>query len=153
MASRRHHSVLEWPRNAIYSPHSRQMHGSGPKFDHIRRHWLVCFHYSILICRLAFGHKHRVVVSILFSLELTATWFHHFLVSNLSVALVVLFADSLNALIPTISTTTWKLLSFVIFIPLSFVPLNILSYTSILGIIGTVGRTPLLDDANIKSCS
>lgn len=61
-------------------------------------------------------------------------------VTNFSVALVVLFADSLHALVPTISTTTWKLMSFVLFIPLSFVPLNILSYTSILGILGTVGR-------------
>jgi hypothetical protein len=32
------------------------------------------------------------------------------------------------------------LLSFLVFIPLSFVPLNILSYTSILGILGTIGR-------------
>ena len=55
-------------------------------------------------------------------------------------ALVVLFADSLNALVPTVSATSWKLFSFIIFIPLSFVPLNILSYTSILGILGTVGR-------------
>lgn len=53
---------------------------------------------------------------------------------------MVLFADSLNALVPDISTTAWKLLSFLIFIPFSFVPLNILSYTSILGILGTVGR-------------
>lgn len=57
---------------------------------------------------------------------------------------MVLFADSLNALIPDISTTAWKLLSFLIFIPLSFVPLNILSYTSILGILGTVGREIVL---------
>jgi solute carrier family 32 (vesicular inhibitory amino acid transporter) len=61
-------------------------------------------------------------------------------ITDFSVALVVLFADSLNALIPDISTTVWKLLSFLVFIPLSFVPLNILSYTSILGILGTVGR-------------
>src|SRR5271168_5019712 len=56
--------------------------------------------------------------------------------THYSVALIVLFADSLNALIPDISTTSWKLLSFLVFIPLSFVPLNILSYTSILGILG-----------------
>ena len=62
-------------------------------------------------------------------------------------ALVVLFADSLNALVPTVSATSWKLLSFVIFIPLSFVPLNILSYTSILGILGTVGRIIVLEIA------
>lgn len=63
------------------------------------------------------------------------------LVRLYSVALVVLFADSLHALIPDISTTVWKLISFLIFIPLSFVPLNILSYTSILGILGTIGCT------------
>ena len=61
--------------------------------------------------------------------------------ANLSVALVVLFADSLNALIPNVSSTAWKIFSLLIFIPLSFVPLNILSYTSILGILGTFGRS------------
>jgi solute carrier family 32 (vesicular inhibitory amino acid transporter) len=64
--------------------------------------------------------------------------------TDYSVALVVLFADSLNALIPDVSTTSWKLLSFLVFIPLSFVPLNILSYTSILGILGTIGRVIIL---------
>jgi solute carrier family 32 (vesicular inhibitory amino acid transporter) len=100
--------------------------------------------------RLAFGNKHRVIVSLLFSLELTATWCVFAIsVTNSSVALVVLFADSLHALVPTISTTTWKLMSFVIFIPLSFVPLNILSYTSILGILGTVGRISPLSSTNL----
>lgn len=80
--------------------------------------------------RLAFGNRHRILVSMLFSLELTAT----------CVALVVLFADSLHALVPDVSTTAWKLMSLVVFIPLSFVSLNILSYTSILGILGTIGR-------------
>jgi len=96
----------------------------------------------LLRYRLAFGNKHRIIVSLLFSLELTATWCIRFnRESDNSVALVVLFADSLNALFPDVSTTSWKLISFLIFIPLSFVPLNILSYTSILGILGTVGRT------------
>ena len=70
------------------------------------------------------------------------------LTTDCSVALVVLFADSLNALVPDVSTTAWKFLSFLIFIPLSFVPLNILSYTSILGILGTIGREIALEVTN-----
>ena len=38
--------------------------------------------------RLAFGNKHRIVVSLLFSLELTATWYVH---STLSLILVLLW--------------------------------------------------------------
>ncbi|ODQ51878.1 hypothetical protein SAICODRAFT_139484 [Saitoella complicata NRRL Y-17804] len=50
---------------------------------------------------LAFGVRARYITSLLFSLELTAT----------CVALVVLFGDTLHALIPSISSTTFKLLS------------------------------------------
>jgi solute carrier family 32 (vesicular inhibitory amino acid transporter) len=89
--------------------------------------------------RLAYGHRHRIIVSLLFSLELTATWYGLSFESSPSVALVVLFADSLHVLFPDVSATMWKVISFLIFIPLSFIPLNILSYTSILGILGTIG--------------
>jgi vesicular inhibitory amino acid transporter len=80
------------------------------------------------IAYIAYGQKSRVCVSILFSIELLAA----------CVALVVLFADSLNALIPSIDVLTWKILSGLILTPLSFLPLRVLSFSSILGILSTV---------------
>jgi vesicular inhibitory amino acid transporter len=80
------------------------------------------------IAYIAFGQKARVCVSILFSLELMAA----------CVALVVLFADSLHSLIPSISTLAWKIFAGVILTPLSFLPLRVLSFSSILGILSTV---------------
>ncbi|GAB7347775.1 hypothetical protein MBLNU459_g5319t1 [Dothideomycetes sp. NU459] len=77
----------------------------------------------------SFGAKARIATSILFSLELIAT----------CVALVVLFADSLDALIPGWGITEWKILCGVILIPLAFMPLRLLSFTSILGIVSCFG--------------
>lgn len=77
----------------------------------------------------SFGHRARVAVSILFTLELLAT----------CVALVVLFADSLNALIPGIGLVAWKIVCGIILIPLGFLPLRLLSFTSVLGIICCLG--------------
>jgi solute carrier family 32 (vesicular inhibitory amino acid transporter) len=73
----------------------------------------------------SFGSRARIATSILFSLELIAA----------CVALVILFADSLNALLPGLSTTNWKIVCGVILIPLSFLPLSLLSFTSVLGIL------------------
>lgn len=75
----------------------------------------------------SFGDKARYVVSLIFSLELIAA----------CTALVVLFGDSLHALLPTLSPTEWKIAGYFIFLATSFVPLNILSITSILGIFAT----------------
>jgi vesicular inhibitory amino acid transporter len=58
----------------------------------------------------SFGNKARIAVSILFSLELLAA----------CVALVVLFADSMDALIPGWGTLTWKIVCGIILVPLSF---------------------------------
>jgi len=79
----------------------------------------------------SFGPWARVGVSILFILELLGA----------CVALVVLFADSLSALLPQagLSLDAWKMLFGVILIPLCFVPLRWLSYTSILGIVACLG--------------
>lgn len=77
----------------------------------------------------AFGERARVATSFLFTAELLAT----------CVALVVLFADSLDALIPGWGLIEWKLLCGLILIPLSFVPLRYLSITSVLGIICCIG--------------
>lgn len=73
----------------------------------------------------AFGPTARIATSILFSLELLAT----------CVALVVLFADSLDALLPGWGVTEWKIVCGIILIPLGFMPLRLLSFTSVLGIL------------------
>lgn len=77
----------------------------------------------------AFGERARVATAVLFTIELVAT----------GVALVVLFADSLDALIPGWGPLEWKILCGLILIPLSFVPLRYLSVTSVLGIISCLG--------------
>lgn len=74
---------------------------------------------------ISFGPHARVVTSLLFCLELIGA----------SVALIVLFADSLDALIPGLGVTQWKVLCGIILIPLNFVPLRLLSVSSILGIV------------------
>ncbi|KAJ6615354.1 transmembrane amino acid transporter protein-domain-containing protein [Mycena sp. CBHHK59/15] len=80
------------------------------------------------IGRKAFGPRSTVVISILFCLELFAV----------SVILVTLYADSLHSLIPRYSSSTYKLWGILILIPTVFLPLSLLSYTSILGIISTI---------------
>ena len=79
---------------------------------------------------ISFGERARVVTSILFILELFAA----------CVALVVLFADSLDALIPGLTILEWKVVCGLILAPLNFVPLRFLSFTSILGIVCCLGR-------------
>ncbi|KAF7316812.1 Aa-trans domain-containing protein [Mycena chlorophos] len=80
------------------------------------------------IGRKAFGPRSTVIISILFCLELFAV----------SVILVTLYADSLNSLIPTYSSNTYKLWGLLVLIPTVFLPLSLLSITSVLGIISTV---------------
>ena len=76
------------------------------------------------IAYMAFGANARIATSIIFFFELIAA----------CVALVVLFADSLGALIPGWGIVEWKIICGIILIPLSFVPLRYLSFTSVLGI-------------------
>ncbi|KAF7373238.1 Aa-trans domain-containing protein [Mycena sanguinolenta] len=80
------------------------------------------------IGRKAFGPRSTLVISVLFCLELFAV----------SVILVTLYADSLNSLLPQYSSNTYKLWGIFILIPTVFLPLSLLSYTSILGIISTI---------------
>lgn len=82
----------------------------------------------------SFGSHARLVTSLLFCLELLGA----------CVALVVLFADSLQALIPGLSNLQWKIICGVILIPLNFVPLRFLSVTSILGIISCTSIVMLI---------
>ncbi|RHZ71654.1 hypothetical protein CDV55_101052 [Aspergillus turcosus] len=77
------------------------------------------------VAYISFGHHARIVTSLLFCLELIGA----------CVALVVLFADSLHALIPSLSILQWKIICGFMLMPLNFVPLRLLSVTSILGIL------------------
>lgn len=77
----------------------------------------------------AFGTKGRVITSVLFCLELVGA----------CVALVILFADSLDAIIPGWGIVEWKIACGLIIIPLNFVPLRFLSFTSVLGIMSCFG--------------
>ncbi|KAE8306650.1 transmembrane amino acid transporter protein-domain-containing protein [Aspergillus transmontanensis] len=83
---------------------------------------------------ISFGNHARLVTSLLFCLELIGA----------CVALVVLFADSLQALIPGLSSLQWKLICGFMLIPLNFAPLRLLSVTSILGIISCTSIVMLI---------
>ncbi|KAJ6441676.1 amino acid transporter [Purpureocillium lavendulum] len=75
-----------------------------------------------------FGARARVVVSALFTLELIAA----------CVALVILFADSLNLLLPGVATVNfWKAVCAALILVLNAMPLRWLSYTSVVGIFST----------------
>ena len=82
----------------------------------------------------AFGLKARIVVGLLFTMELLGA----------CIALIILFGDTLDALIPGYGPTTWKILSGLILVPLDMVPLRYLSVTSILGILCNIGIITLI---------
>jgi len=73
---------------------------------------------------ISYGQKARIATSVIFTLELLAA----------CVALIVLFADTLDLLIPGVGAIEWKILCGVLMIPLNFAPLRLLSFTSVLGI-------------------
>ncbi|QSZ35819.1 hypothetical protein DSL72_006941 [Monilinia vaccinii-corymbosi] len=83
------------------------------------------------IAHASYGRKANIATSILFTMELLAA----------CVALIVLFADSLHSLIPSVGVNEWKILCGLLLIPLNFVPLRFLSFTSILGIISCFSST------------
>lgn len=98
---------------------------------------------------ISFGRQARIITSLLFCLELVGA----------CVALVVLFADSLDALIPGLSLVQWKIVCGIILIPLNFVPLRFLSVTSVLGILSCTASkflecslTPLPTVLTRRSC-
>ncbi|KAL9099193.1 MAG: hypothetical protein Q9163_005269 [Psora crenata] len=82
----------------------------------------------------AFGRRARVITGVLFSFELV----------SVCVALLVLFADTLDALIPGWGVTEWKILCGLIVLPLNFLPLRYLSITSVLGILCCLGIATLI---------
>ncbi|KAH7321565.1 transmembrane amino acid transporter protein-domain-containing protein [Rhexocercosporidium sp. MPI-PUGE-AT-0058] len=73
---------------------------------------------------ISYGQKARIATSVLFMLELLAA----------CVALVVLFADTLDLLIPGVGINQWKILCGILLIPLNFAPLRLLSFSSVVGI-------------------
>ncbi|CAM1510326.1 Fc.00g006610.m01.CDS01 [Cosmosporella sp. VM-42] len=76
----------------------------------------------------SFGPRARVIVSALFTLELIGA----------CVALVILFADSLDLLLPGLaSVNIWKYIAAGLVLMLNALPLRLLSYTSIIGIFST----------------
>lgn len=77
------------------------------------------------VAYISFGSRAKVIVGVLFSLELITA----------CVALFVLFADSLDTLVPGWGVTEFKILCAIIVAPLNFVPLRFLGYSSSLGII------------------
>lgn len=81
-------------------------------------------HPNSLLTLPQFGHRARIATGILFSIELLAA----------CVALIVLFAETLDLLIPGVGVVGWKIICGFLMIPLNFVPLRLLSFTSILGI-------------------
>lgn len=75
---------------------------------------------------ISFGRNARIATSILFTMELLAA----------CVALIVLFADSMELLFNgVLSITQWKIICSIVLIPLNFLPLRFLSFTSIIGIL------------------
>ncbi|CCD26772.1 Avt1p NDAI_0I02030 [Naumovozyma dairenensis CBS 421] len=77
----------------------------------------------------AFGTKGRALISCLFTTDLLGC----------GVSLIILFADSLNALFPNYSVTFFKFVAFFIVTPPVFLPLSILSNISLFGILSTIG--------------
>lgn len=90
----------------------------------------------------SFGHRARVMVSLLFTVELIGA----------NVALIVLFGDSLDALIAGYGVVAWKVVSAFILVPLAFLPLRLLSFTSILGILATFGSMFCLPSLAVSTC-
>lgn len=85
---------------------------------------------------ISFGRNARIATSILFTLELLAA----------CVALIVLFSDSLHLLFPGfLSLTGWKTFCAFLLIPLNFLPLRLLSFTSIIGIFSCMSSKSHMD--------
>ena len=73
----------------------------------------------------AFGQKGRIFVMLVFTVEIFTA----------AVALLILMADSLHALVPSLSLVYWKIIAFGIATPMTWIPsLRFISYTSLLGI-------------------
>lgn len=85
------------------------------------------FAYSDL-AKMSYGRYMTWVTAVIFMLEL----------SGAGSGLTILFGDSLHAVLPGLSSSNFKLICFLAMLPGTLLPLRILSYTSILGILSTV---------------
>ncbi|CAN3375133.1 hypothetical protein DIURU_005392 [Diutina rugosa] len=84
----------------------------------------------------SYGAAIKLLISLIFSVDLLGA----------GVALIILFSDSLAALFVDygISHTKFKLLAFVVLTPFTFMPLRVLSFFSLLGILSTITITVLV---------
>ncbi|WOO84347.1 Vacuolar amino acid transporter 1 [Vanrija pseudolonga] len=82
----------------------------------------------------ALGGRGEKIVGILFVIEIAA-WI---------IALIVLYADSLEAVWPIYTSDQWKVVGLVVVIPTLFLPLRLLSYSSALGVFSTVSLIAIL---------
>ncbi|CCU77380.1 unnamed protein product [Blumeria hordei] len=76
------------------------------------------------IAFVSYGEKARMATSFLFTIELMAV----------CVALIVVFSDTLGLLIPEVGVLEWKILCGLFLIPMGFLPLRLLSFSSVIGI-------------------
>ncbi|KAI0348628.1 hypothetical protein BDW22DRAFT_1320195 [Trametopsis cervina] len=105
--------------------------------------WITCYTAKLLahiilddpklrsysdIGRKAFGMRSGPIISALFCLELF----------TVSVALVTLYADSLHSVLPAYSANAYKVLGLLVLVPTVLMPLSLLSYASIVGILSTL---------------
>lgn len=96
------------------------------------------------ICCKAFGRSMQYPIAGLFCLELFA----------LSVALMVIFGDSMSTIFSNFSPTIFKLMAFCLVLPTIFMPFKILSYTSLIGLCSSLTLViVVIIDGFIKSDS
>lgn len=85
----------------------------------------------------SYGSMAKLLISLIFSIDLLGA----------GVSLIVLFSDSLYALLgddEKWTKTSFKILSFIVLTPFTFMPLPILSIFSLLGIMSTISITILV---------
>ncbi|GJJ08761.1 hypothetical protein Clacol_002980 [Clathrus columnatus] len=75
----------------------------------------------------AFGRRSRVFTGLLFFLELF----------SVCVILITLCGDSLHLVLPTFTSNQYKLMTIIALAPAMFLPLSILAYASLLGVLST----------------
>lgn len=66
-----------------------------------------------------------------------------FIMITACVALVILFGDVMNLLIPSLTIIEWKIICGVVLIPLQFVPFSLLSIASAIGVAASLGLVML----------
>ncbi|ODQ79473.1 hypothetical protein BABINDRAFT_161869 [Babjeviella inositovora NRRL Y-12698] len=79
------------------------------------------------LAKFCYGTKGQYVVSLIFCFDLVGA----------CVSLILLFADSLTILVPSVSSTSFKIIVCAISFVVSFLPFSILSFLSVIGIICT----------------